>query len=143
MQALHYPPHFTFVIYEDNPPAHLYDTFDLVFAQLKPILLRFDALNYFNAANGYVLWASAQIPKELLAIHQLIHENINPELCYPHYRPDAWRPHCSLATQIPADKKDAVLAITSQNIEPFEVLFDVADCVSFLPVVIVKQKPLC
>ena len=62
--------------------------------------------------------------------------------CRDHYRPIHWIPHCSLATAIALNRKAEVISLCEQVLEPFEVIFDVVDLVSFLPVKIVKEREL-
>ena len=89
-----------------------------------------------------VLWAEPSPLGALGSAHARVHARIDPRLCHPHYRPDAWVPHCTLGTQIAAEHRNAAAALAARSIQAFEVLFDVADCVSFPPVVVIEERPL-
>jgi hypothetical protein len=58
------------------------------------------------------------------------------------YQPGVWVPHCTLATQVTADNKEEAIALAAETIEPFEVLFDKAECVEFYPIRIIEECSL-
>jgi len=140
MQALAYRPHITFAVYDTIATDQLQRTFEYAFEETKSITLRFEELQYFESPQGFVLWLKPVASSELSVLHEKIHSAIDPVLSREHYRPNSWVPHCSTATAIKADKKDQVLAVVKQGIQPFEVVFDVADYVSFVPVEILHEK---
>ena len=142
MQMLGYAPHITFAIYNEVAPEQLHQAFDYAFDKTKAVILRFEDVKYFESPQGFVLWLKPLETSSLLAIHQKIHEVINPALCREHYRPDSWVPHCSTATAVTLPNKSKMLSVVEQGIQPFEVVFDVADYVSFIPVEILHEKHL-
>jgi len=140
--ALNYAPHITLAIYDGEAPADLYSAFDSAFELLPQLTIRFEGLNYFEAPNALILWAEPRLPPSLAVVHEQIHRALGPGLSRPHYRPGAWVPHCSLATTIHPSRKNEAIALASQPITPVDVLFDVADCVSFLPVEVLRERVL-
>jgi 2'-5' RNA ligase len=141
MAALNYPPHVTLVIYDNVSVGKLRGTLRAVFGGCAPIRLRFDRLAYFMQPR-LVFWAAPQPSESLHHAHAAIHSLIDPSLCREHYRPGAWVPHCTLATQVSANHRRQALALAQEKIEPFDVLFDQADCVEFMPVRVLEGYAL-
>jgi hypothetical protein len=79
---------------------------------------------------------------ELLSAHERLHRLVDPTRCHPHYRPDSWVPHCTLATQVAIESRSAAARWLLENFEPCTVTFDTADCVSFLPTQILSRLQL-
>ena len=142
MEALNYAPHITFAIYDDLSIGRLVDAVDSVFESVDRMSIRFDRLGYFEAPDVIILWAAPMLPKSAWDIHGHIHSRIEPDLCRPRYRPGSWVPHCSVALTVDVERKAEALALVEQSIEPIDVTFDVADCVSFLPVQVLHEKGL-
>ena len=142
MEALNYPPHITLAIYDDVNLADLFRAFDSAFATLSKVKIRFHAIGYFEVPHALILWADPDLPPSITSIHKHIHRSIDIKLCRPSYRPESWIPHCSLATSIDPSRREDAMAIVQRSIEPIEVEFDVADCVSFMPVEVLHEKAL-
>jgi hypothetical protein len=142
MEALQYAPHITFAVYDDIDPATLSCVVDSAFRGLGRVKLRFEKLGYFEASHAIILFAAPAVPDRLFSVHDHIHLSIDVDLCRPNYRPGKWIPHCSLALSVDLARKAQALAIVDQSIEPVEVVFDTADCVSFLPVKVLYEKAL-
>jgi 2'-5' RNA ligase len=140
MAALGYPPHLTLAVYDDIPLDLLRIALREAFAGTSPLRLTFTRLRSFD--DPLVLWADPSPSAALASAHARVHTCIDPGLCHPHYRPDAWVPHCTLGTQIAPEHRDEALAFTARPIPPFQVIFDVADCVAFPPVVVIDERPL-
>ena len=141
MQGLNYAPHITLAVYETIDPDALFAAFDATFAGCTAFSLTFDRMKIFEAA-PLVLWAA---PRECPALRRVaiaIHQQIDPALCHPHYRPGAWRPHCTLATDIRSEYEAAARDFVKRRLDAFEVSFDVAECVEFPPVRILRTKTL-
>jgi 2'-5' RNA ligase len=141
MVALDYPPHVTLAIYDIISAGKLRETLRAAFGGCPPVRLRFDKLAYFEQPQ-LVFWAAPEPSESLLHAHAAIHRLIDPSLCREHYRPGGWVPHCTLATNVSANNRQEALALADQKIEPFEVAFDKADCVEFMPVRIIEEYAL-
>ena len=140
MVALGYPPHLTLAVYDDIPPVQASAALRKAFAGGPALRLTFTRLSFFD--DPLVLWAEPSPSADLTSAHARVHACIDPQLCHPHYRPGAWVPHCTLGTQILAKHREGAIAFADRPIPSFEVVFDIADCVSFAPVVIMAEQPL-
>lgn len=141
MQKLDYAPHITLGIYETVGPELLYEAVDEIFAELAALTLCFKRLSVFDGQSP-VLWAVPVASETLALLSQKLHALIDPELCHRHYRPNAWRPHCTLGTDIRPEYADAARDFARRRVSLFEVIFDRADCVAFPPVKILKSTDL-
>jgi 2'-5' RNA ligase len=140
MVALGYPPHLTLAVYDIVPPVQASDVLREAFAGRPALRLTFTRLRFF--ADPLVLWAEPSPSADLTSAHARVHACIDPQLCHPHYRPEAWVSHCTLGTQILLKYREEALALAARPISAFEVVFDVADCVSFAPVVVMAEQSL-
>jgi 2'-5' RNA ligase len=140
MATLNYPPHLTLAIYDDIPLVRLRAGLREAFAGTSALRLTFTRLRFFD--DPLVLWAEPSLSAALATAHARVHACIDPRLCHPHYRPGAWIPHCTLGTEILAKHREEAIAFVSRPIPAFEVVFDVADCVSFPPVAVIDEQPL-
>ncbi|MFY0612941.1 MAG: 2'-5' RNA ligase family protein [Hyphomicrobiaceae bacterium] len=134
MSSLNYPPHLTFAIYQQIEVLLLQDAVDHVFRDVTPLSLTFDGTRSFDA--------SPQSQSDLLQLHAAIHKRINPIGCHEHYQPDSWVPHCTLGAQITDSRRDEALEFAGKRIEPFNVVFDRVDCISFPPLQVVSSLKL-
>jgi hypothetical protein len=112
-----------------------------VFGVHPPLRLRFNKLAFFETPE-LVFWAAPARSGHLLHAHAAIHELIDPCLCRSHYESGVWVPHCTLAIQVTAGNKKEAIALAAETIEPFEVLFDKAECVEFYPIRIIEECSL-
>jgi hypothetical protein len=140
MTGLGYPPHLTLAIYDHLPADQLKSVLREAFAGFPALRLTFTRLRVFE--EPLVLWADPALSPDLAAAHRRVHARLDPLLCRPHYRPGAWVPHCTLGTQISTAGREDAIAFAARPIRPFEVVFDVADCVSFPPVSILGEQAL-
>ncbi|MCM5556991.1 2'-5' RNA ligase family protein [Pleomorphomonas sp. JP5] len=132
MAALDYPPHLTLAVFPEHP-GRVVDALDEVFAAQPKLTIVFDGVGYFDN-DPLVLWARPRPDASLMALHHRLHRHIDPALCDPHYREGNWVPHCSLATRVPRAEATAAMAWAGRKRLDFEVDFDTADLVEFLPV---------
>ncbi|TNC09563.1 2'-5' RNA ligase family protein [Methylobacterium terricola] len=131
MARLGYPPHITLAIYDDGVREdEARDALDHACRDLPALRLTFDAIRTFEGP-PLVLWAAPRPDPMLYAAHAAIHAVIDPAGCRPHYRPGAWIPHCSLATQVRHECRDDALAFAHAPRAAFEVIFDALDCIAF------------
>jgi len=142
MATLHYPPHISLAIYDDIDPSALFRALDSACIGLNAMTIRFSKLGYFEAPQAIILWAAPEMPEQLYSVHAHVHSKIGAERCRPNYRPGKWTPHSSLALAVPPENKGCALALVEEGIEPFEVVFDRADCASFMPVKVLYEKVL-
>lgn len=138
MAALDYDPHVTLAIYDDIDVDRLRAAAAAVFARQPPITLTFERIEHFEGAQ-WVLWAAPRPSAALKELQAAVHRAIDPGLCWPHYRPDAWRSHCTVAMDILPEQREAALAWAARPLPPFTVTFDIGDCARFYPVEILGE----
>jgi 2'-5' RNA ligase len=141
MAVLNYPPHITLAVYEDIDPDRLKVALRSAFTEAPALHLTFARLRVFDG-DPLVLWADPLPSPALARAYAAVHARIDPAKCHPHYQPGAWVPHCTLGTEIKNEHRVEAIAFTDRPIEPFDVLFDVADCVSFPPVTVLEEHVL-
>lgn len=143
MTLLGYPPHVTLAIYDDEAvrEAEVRVALDRASKNLRAVTLTFDAICSFDGP-PMVLWASPRPSAVLRDIHKAIHGAINPALCRSHYQPGAWKPHCTLGTQVREDRREAALAFTREAGSAFDVIFDALDCIHFPPIAPFEMRKL-
>lgn len=141
MEALRYPPHITLAVYDEISEDRLSNAMTSVFDGRPALRLTFQKIRYFEKPR-LVFWAEPQDSKRLQDIHAAVHDIVDPAICHPHYQLGNWIPHCTLATAVTARNRHAAFALASQELEPFEVVFDRVDCLEFLPVRIIDSCPL-
>jgi 2'-5' RNA ligase len=140
IRALGYPPHLTLARYPAASPALLQAAL-ASFAKEGPVSLTFDRMGLFDV-DPLVLWLSPRNDRRLIGLHAKIHGIVDPALCDPHYRPGQWTPHLTIAMAIPADRREDALALAAGSFEPFSLVFDAADCVSWPPVRVLETTRL-
>ena len=141
MPKLGYPPHITFAIYDEIDQQKLHQVMRSVFSAVQPVRILFDRIAFFDAS-PLILWAAPSDRSKLDDVHDAIHRHLTQDECRAHYVPGNWIPHCTLATDIPDHNRAAAIAFATQGIEPFEVIFDSAECVSFPPVRVTERLAL-
>jgi 2'-5' RNA ligase len=138
MAALNYPPHVTLAVYDSIAEDQLRNALRGVLGTAPPFRLKFTRLAVFDSSE-LVFWAAFEASEPLWRAHAAIHRHIDPALCREHYRPHAWTPHCTLATKVTAANKARAMALAERGIDPFDVVFDRADCLEFHPVRIIDE----
>jgi 2'-5' RNA ligase len=141
MAALNYPPHITLAVYDKIDPELLRIAFRRSFHGAPALRLTFSRLCFFDS-DPLVLWADPAASEGLANRHAAIHACIEPTKCHPHYRPGAWIPHCTLGTQVKEELRADAVAFAARSIDPFDVLFDGAECVSFPPAAVLEEHRL-
>ncbi|GAC1041757.1 2'-5' RNA ligase family protein [Rhizobium sp. No.120] len=141
MQALSYPPHLTFAVYEDIAVSSLVAVAQKAFAKVPPLSVEFSGIDHFPN-EMLVLWARPTNDQALRRIHRAIHDEIDPALCHEHSRLDRWQPHCTIAMKIPSGAAGEALAWATATPAKFTLIFDVVDCVSFPPVESLQEVKL-
>lgn len=141
LAGLNYPPHLTLAIYDQLDEAEASVALTTVFSAEPAFQLRLSAIRWFEN-DPLVLWAAPETSDRLMRVHSTVHAIIDRGLCRLYYRPGMWVPHCSLGTAIPKQFRDEAFAFTQRQIAPFDVSFDVADVVRFLPVEVIRACPL-
>lgn len=140
IRALGYPPHITLARYPGIAPALLLQAAEECAGE-ESCSLTFDRIGMFDV-DPVVLWLSPRPNQRLSLLHGTIHRIISPDLCDPYYRPQGWTPHLTLAMAVSRARRTEALDFAAQPIEPFELLFDAVDCVSWPPIRVLHTIPL-
>jgi 2'-5' RNA ligase len=143
MRTLGYRPHLTFAIY-DSPDIDEEIAWQAILRAVKDetqLRVEFRHIRWFTGP-PLVLWAEPTTVQVLARWHASISASIDPVHCWPHYRPGAWTPHCTLGTRISDAKRDDAMAFARSFDGNITVLFDVVDCVAFPPVRVISELRL-
>lgn len=141
IRSLNYAPHLTLARYENVDLALLVAGLD-VFKGVGPITLIFDSIGVFDT-EPQILWLKPRMGSELLSIHTQLHALVGEQHSDPHYRPQFWRPHCTIASSVLSKHRLAAKAFADEPIEPFQMAFDVADVLEWPPVRQIESRKLC
>jgi 2'-5' RNA ligase len=139
MEVMNYPPHITVAVYDEIEEEVLFEALRAGFEGIPKLPIRIVGLGFFEPANSIVLWAAPEVPQLLRSAVQTIHDYVGLARCRPSYRPGRWVPHCTLALRVSRENRDKAIAFVKASIDPFEVVFDVADCASFHPITVLQE----
>lgn len=128
MRPLGYPPHLTLAIYDGVEDVVLGEVVRDAFDGQAIVAQRFDRLALFDV-DPLVLWAAPTATDELRSLHEKVHGRVDPSLCDPHYRPNAWKPHCTLAIDVAPERRADAIAFAGRPIPAFTLRLDVAEVV--------------
>jgi hypothetical protein len=71
-----------------------------------------------------------------------LHALVGEQHSDPNYRPEIWRPHCTIALSVTLKQRLAAKAFADEPIEPFAMTFDVADALEWPPVTQIDSRKL-
>lgn len=134
---LGYPAHITLAIHD----AELERMMLSLPGDLRRVPLSCVGLGIF-AGSPCCLWLVPVMTEALHLLHGHVLSSL-PGTCHPHYRPDAWVPHITLADDLPdaAVAADAIAAIGFAGL-PRTGTLDSIELVRFPPVEILWSVPL-
>lgn len=137
---LGYPPHVTLAIYPDDTPEA---ALEAAFAQLtqtwQTLPLTLSGFGVFPGPSP-ILWAAPVVTRDLLARHATVCDAFPNLPVHPHYRPDSWVPHVTLAGGIQGlDRAIAVLLPGWRSVSGF---LNQADLLRFRPVHVLRSRAL-
>jgi hypothetical protein len=140
IRALGYRPHLTFTRYSTIDPSVLRKGME-VFDGQAAIPLSFVRIAFFDT-DPLVLWLAPRQGQRLLDLHRRLHEALGPKAPSfdPHYAPEQWKPHLTIAMAIPVSRRSDALKLVSRPFDAFELTFDSVDCVSWPPPVQVRHR---
>jgi 2'-5' RNA ligase len=84
--------------------------------------LNLDFIGLFTGKEN-VIFASPMITNDLIKIHQDFHKEFSwqKKLCWEHYIPESWQPHCSLTVTTQDAQFPEVLQIIRNKFRPIDV----------------------
>lgn len=141
-RGLGYHPHLTLAIYQGSDVSEqqaIAATRAAIGAQV--VRCSFDHIATFEG-DPLVFWLAPAPNADLLRLHALIHAAIDPALCHPYYRPDAWTPHVTLASDIRPDAEQQAKSFAERFTGTIHATFDRLDCIAFQPVRIAESLRL-
>ncbi|KFC74790.1 hypothetical protein FG93_00969 [Bosea sp. LC85] len=140
IRALGYWPHITLARYPAIETSRLAAAGEALVGE-PAFSLTFERMEAF-ATEPLVLWLEPSRDQRLIEAHARLHARVDPALCDPHYLPEHWRPHLTIAMAVPASQREAALDFARRPFTPFTFTFDVAECVSWPPVSILQTRSL-
>jgi 2'-5' RNA ligase len=142
IRALGYRPHLTLTRYSAIDPSVLRQGM-AVFDGQAAVSLCFDRVDFFDV-EPLVLWLAPRRDQRLLDLHRRLHAALesNAPPCDPHYAPEQWKPHLTVAMAIPVSRRSDALKLVSRPFDAFELRFDSVDCVSWPPVQVLHRLAL-
>ena len=143
MAALGYPPHISFLVFDDADPAEVAAVALPILRQMPRLTVKFSRLDWFREPHR-VLWAA---PDEtavaaLRAAHEALHVALPHLRCQPHYAAGNWIPHCTLGLAFREDNLQAAEQSANQPMPPTDVVFDTADVITFPPIKVFAEVAL-
>jgi 2'-5' RNA ligase len=105
------------------------------------ITLVFNRISVFDT-DPLVLWLNPHANSDLLDIQAGLHGLIGEQHGDPHYHPEFWRPHCTIASSVLSKNRLAAKAFADEPIEPFAMTFDFVDVLEWPPVIHIDSRRL-
>ena len=141
IRALGYAPHLTLTLHNGRWVDNAISAIGQVPAPQGGLRLHFRRLRYFEGPS-LVIWLQPEDSPALRQLQRDLFAVMGADGADPHYTPDAWMAHCSLAMAVPANRLDQVQRFCGQDFTPFEVLFDRMECVEFPPVTVPASREI-
>lgn len=141
IRMLGYAPHLTLALFSGRRRDEVMAAMAALAVPRGGFTLEFLRLRYFDGAS-LVLWLEPAADAGLRAMQAGLVAALGPQGCDPHYTPDGWVPHCSIALAVPPHRLDRVRALCAAEFKPFRVRFDRLDCVEFPPVEILASREI-
>ena len=140
IRALGYFPHITLARYRAIGTSSLAAAAEALKGE-PAFALTFERMAFFDT-EPLVLWLAPSPDPRLIEAHAKLHARVDPALCDPHYLPEHWWPHLTIAMTISGPKREAALDFAKRPFAPFALTFDLVDCVSWPPVSILQTRTL-
>ena len=141
VRALGYAPHLTLGLFSGRRPEDAQASIASLAVPPSGFTLEFLRLRYFDGPS-LVVWLEPEPHAALHRMQSQLVDAMGPGGCDPHYTPDAWVPHCSIALAVPPHRLGETRALCAAEFKPFRVRFDRLDCVEFPPVEIVSSRKI-
>ena len=133
-----YPPHVTMAVYaEDAPADRVGEAVEMLASQWEKLPIVLASLGIFRGPPA-VLFLAPVVTAALLARREAVRAAL-PELPdHPHFRPEAWVPHVTLAT----GGRESDPAFVDLPALPVGALLDRLEIVRFPPAVVLASRRL-
>ncbi len=109
-------PHITLALFRDSLPNDLVGVGKALATGVSPFDVNLCRVDRFPGDEGVVFLAPAPSP-ELTGAHERAQELLGEDRdrVDPYYRPGAWRPHCTMAINVPEPRVSAVISACSYS----------------------------
>jgi len=128
-------PHISLTSFAGGEPGFLGGELARLARCFAPFGIRFDAAKSFPTEEGVVYLALCRSEK-LLSLHAALHRAmaLHGREGHSFYRPGRWVPHCTVATGVPADRREQIVEICKTEATPMEVVVETVHARAYLPV---------
>ena len=126
-------PHMTVGIWETLDVDETARELTRLAGETPPVRLALASVGLFP---GVAVFLAPVVTAELLDLHERVHPKLDRlgAGAWDHYRPGAWVPHCTLATDLAPDQFGTALAIAGRAPLPLECRLVEVGIVEFRPV---------
>ena len=139
MLELGHPPHVTLGVYEHLDTPATIRAIEALLVRAVRLPVRFNDIGVFPGEPGVLYLGPAS--DELASIHRHLHHAVGDD-AHPHYRPESWVPHCTLATGLSPTRLDAARALIAGLGPTIGGMLDAIDLVRFSPIESLWRRPL-
>ena len=103
-------PHLALAVFRGGEPSRAEELVERFARTVAPFEIDLVSVETFPTAEGVVYLRAAPCPA-LLQAHALLHRELRETAsrCLEYYRPGAWIPHCTVATDVPAHCTEEVV----------------------------------
>lgn len=141
VRALGYAPHLTLGLFSGRRREDALAALADLATPPGGFTLEFLRLRYFDGPS-LVIWLEPEPHAALRRMQTQLVNAMGLQGCDPHYTPDAWVPHCSIALAVPPHRLEDTRALCAAQFKPFPVRFDRMECVEFPPVEIAASREI-
>lgn len=141
IRALGYAPHLALGLFSGRRREEVMAAMAALAVPPGGLTLEFVRLRYFDGPS-LVVWLEPEPHAALRVMQAGLVAAMGIEGCDPHYTPDGWVPHCSIALAVPPHRLDQVRALCAAEFKPFRVRFDRLECLEFPPVEIIASREI-
>jgi 2'-5' RNA ligase len=121
-----YRPHLTLAIVDADEPDRLVESLEAPLAEVGGLPVTLASLGFF-VPHPCPAYLSVTPTSRLLALHEQVYDALDGTLCWDHYLPGAWMPHCTLAMRV--DLTSPVAHVVSRTALPIHATVSAAHLV--------------
>jgi 2'-5' RNA ligase len=127
-------PHVTLALFRDAEPADIVGVAESLASELKYFPLNLATVDRFPTGEG-VVFLRPEGSADLARAHTLVHNLLAEEadLVHAYYRPGAWHPHCTMASNVPETLVGSVMSACGAAEALGEVVVTRAQVVRYRP----------
>lgn len=142
MSRMGYPPHVTLVQSDSLAETAAIEALGRIDLPASSLNLVVEAVGLFEGPEHIILWCSIVETNVLRELHSHVCRTLGEHRVRQNYRQDRWRPHCTIATRVPIERRTEAVSFAKRRRAPFVVHFSIIDVVTHPPVRIVAERPI-